>query len=220
MSISKATDQDPSRFVADDDDAEEVLSLCDMPLFGDADVYSFSSSSSSSDASVSSSVDEFFEFSPAYDGNSPCGSDRPGPFPGSGSREILFCGKTITYTEARSASNLRTNGCRDESARKSKTGVTKKAKARTVSYMSARCDKWYMLAFGLARFPSEMAMSDIRRRQGKGNRGAVVESGTRKGKEGGVWWMVKAFGRSRREDEGVVDAGAMVKASFGCIPRL
>ncbi|KAI4384027.1 hypothetical protein MLD38_009799 [Melastoma candidum] len=219
MSISKASDQDPSRFVADDED--DVLSLCDMPLYGDADDCSFSSSS---DVTISSSVDEFFEFSPAYGGDRLCGSDRPGPSPRSDSRDVLFCGKLITYSETQPASSIHTNSRREQSARKNKTGATKKARARTVSNTSARCDKWYMLAFGLARFPSEMAMSEIRRRQGKGNQGAVVMSGEggrmKKGKEGGVWWMLKALGRSRREDDGVVSAGAVVKASFGCIPRL
>ncbi|KAI4370650.1 hypothetical protein MLD38_018976 [Melastoma candidum] len=213
MSVSELIHEDPLIFAAADDrDAgEDALSLCDMPLYGDAADRSFSSED------VSTSYrDEFFEFSPLR--------DRPDQIsrfpPASDSGEVMFCGKLIRSAPLPSSPYV---GARMERAvKRNRKGVAKKA--RVMAYSSPRSDKWYMMAFGMARFPSEMALSEIRRRQGKGNLGGGsghrLDSGEMVvgGKKGGSSWgmMMKALGCSRRRDGEAV----VVKASYGCIPGL
>ncbi|KAI3426689.1 Elongation factor 1-alpha [Psidium guajava] len=208
----------------DDDDGDDALSLCNLSLYSDAAHYSFaddvaSPSSSSSSSSSSLDHDDVFEFSSFGDSDSSSHLR-------SDDRSIVFCGKRIPLRE--SPPNAPTSTASPEDKRsplRTGCGSRKSTSRRTRSpTVRRRKCRWYRMAFGLARFPTEMALSEMRTRQsrnamksgscdGSGG-GEIVRSGDEsKGK--GFFGLLKALGLGHRRR-----ADALVKASFGCVPRV
>ncbi|KAI6669133.1 hypothetical protein NL676_004018 [Syzygium grande] len=210
----------------DGGDGDDALSLCDLPLYCDAAGHSFAdnddastSSCSSSCSSSSSDHDDFFEFSSI--GGSESSSDLR-----SDDRSIVFCGKLISRrgsplpppaTPEKKRSQLPAGrGSQKSTSRRTRSPAVRRRKCR-----------WYLMAFGLARFPTEMAMSEMRTRQsrnvekmgscGGGGPGEMVRSGDccGKSKGKGLFGMLKALGLGHRRR-----ADALVKASLGCFPRV
>ncbi|KAL3719019.1 hypothetical protein ACJRO7_004029 [Eucalyptus globulus] len=191
-----------------DDDGEDALSLCNLSLYCDAADNSFAddeaSTSSSSSSSSSSDHDGFFEFSSV--GGSDSSSDL-----GSGDRSIVFCGKLIPPRESP-----------PPAAPEKKKSPSRSTRSPTVRRRKCR---WYLMAFGLARFPTEMAMSEMRTRQSRnaeragscGGAGEVVRSGDcgDESKAKGLFGLLKALGSGHRRR-----AHAFVKASLGCVARV
>ncbi|KAL3719023.1 hypothetical protein ACJRO7_004033 [Eucalyptus globulus] len=203
------------------DDGDDDLSLCNLSLDCDAADYSFAddvaslSSCSSSSSSSSLDHDDFFEFSLTGDSGS------------SDDRSIVFCGKLIpprgspphppppTPATEKKRSPLQTGG----GSQKSTSGRT-----RSPTVRRSKC-RWYLMAFGLARFPTEMALSEMRTRQSRNlekrkscdGGDEIVRSGdcggVSKGK--GLLGLLRALGSGHRRR-----ADALVKASLGCVPRV
>ncbi|XP_030472991.2 uncharacterized protein LOC115690691 [Syzygium oleosum] len=208
----------------DGGDGDDALSLCDLPLYCDAADHSFaddddaSTSSSSSSCSPSSSDhDDFFEFSSI--GGSESSSDLR-----SDDRSIVFCGKLISRRESPPPPPTTTPE-KKRSPLPAGRGSQKSTSRRTRSpAVRRRKCRWYLMAFGLARFPTEMAMSEMRTRQsrnvektGSGSFGGdIVRSGDCSGKSKAkrLFGMLKSLGLGHRRR-----ADALVNASLGCVRR-
>ncbi|KAM7504470.1 hypothetical protein LguiB_003374 [Lonicera macranthoides] len=202
----------------DDTEEEDRLSFCDLPLYGDAAIWEefsgelhhqTSSSSSSSSSSRSEDQQQYFEFF-TEEWNSP-------------DTNIIFCGKLIPYKQV----PLQINSNPSDNSFSSKSNVkgTKFAHkydfpVRKVSMLTspAKKSRWYLLMFGLARFPMDnMELRDMRRRQSRKitkSPGGEKSNGLTRGK-GGLWRMLRALGCS-----GQNHATAAVKAAYGCAPQL
>ncbi|CAK9152224.1 unnamed protein product [Ilex paraguariensis] len=212
--------------VQDDlDEAEETLSLCDLPIYNDSARYedfseqhqNFSSSSSSP-----SDQDCFEFFSEDWIKGSSFSSEK-----------IVFCGKIIPCKEPVSEDTHKkeSNKEREEhkpglfrwtskSLNRSKPSESRKrvsnlryvSSSKTLSspvpekyrYDTHKCskkyDRWYLFMFGLAKFPAEMELRDMRSRKirrkswlfrtsGGGEKGFV---GRRRMK--GLWGLIRALG--------------------------
>ncbi|KAI6669132.1 hypothetical protein NL676_004017 [Syzygium grande] len=207
----------------DDGDDDDALSLCNLSLYCDAADCSFAddvaSTSSSSLSSSSSSLDhdDFFEFSSIGDSDS-------SSYLRSDDRSIVFCGKLIPRRELppnpppppttpeKKRSPLQTG-------RGSQKSTSRTARSPTLRRRKCR---WYRMAFGLARFPTEMALSEMRTRQSRKVKkrgscsGDIVRSSDCGGKSKAkrLFGMLKALGLGHRRR-----ADALVKASLGCVPR-
>ncbi|KAI3426691.1 uncharacterized protein J3R85_009750 [Psidium guajava] len=198
----------------DDDDGEDALSLCNLSLYCDAADDSFADDSSStlpSSSSSSSDHEGFLEFSSFGDSGS--SSDLR-----SDDRHFVFCGKLIPRRV--SPQNLPSTtphrpppederlplqtGC---GSQKSTSG---RAGSQTVR--RGKC-RWYMMAFGLARFPTEMALGEMRTRQSRNaQKKALSDGGGDESKAKGLFGLLKALGLGHRGQ-----ADALVKASLGCV---
>ncbi|OWM70161.1 hypothetical protein CDL15_Pgr026011 [Punica granatum] len=199
-----------------DGEEEETLSLCDLPTYGDEAAEYWEShdnssreSQSSSSSSFSSDEDDYFEFS------SPREALQPD--------NIIFCGKLIPYKKDQSWTPGKARAVNGASAPLEKYAKS----ARKVSGVKPS-SKWYLLAFGLARFPGHMEMRDIKKRQSKrmrssnpiscgskmngSVRGEIVKGDQVKGK--GLWALLRAIRCTSQS------ANSMVKASFGCLPKI
>ncbi|KAI6669131.1 hypothetical protein NL676_004016 [Syzygium grande] len=201
----------------DDDDGDDALSLCNLSLHCEAADDSFADNVASTSSSSSSDHDDFFEFSSA--GDSDASSDVH-----SDDRSIVFCGKLIPRRESppnppptppeKKRSSLLTS-------RRSQKSASRSTRSPTVRRRKCR---WYLMAFGLARFPTEMALSEMRTRQSRNveKRGLryggdkIVRSSDcgGKSKAKGLFGLLKALGSGHRRR-----ADALVKASLGCVPR-
>ncbi|KAF8007263.1 hypothetical protein BT93_K1305 [Corymbia citriodora subsp. variegata] len=204
----------------DDDDGDDALSLCNLSLYCDAADYSFADDDAptSSSSLSSSDHDDFFEFSSIGDSDS--SSDLL-----SDDRRIVFCGKLISHRESpppltpppaeKKISPLPTGrGSQKSASRRTRSPTARRRKCR-----------WYLMAFGLARFPTEMALSEMRTRKSRnveraGSRnggGEVVRSGNCGGKSKGkgLLGLLKALGLGHRRR-----ADALVRASSGSVPRV
>ncbi|KAK9283391.1 hypothetical protein L1049_011633 [Liquidambar formosana] len=85
--------------------------------------------------------------------------------------------------------------------------------------------RWHLLLFGLMRLPTEMELSDIKNRHHRQNpspttmmfrsfdAGEEVTVG-KKSRGKGLWRLIRALGCT------TTHANAVVKASFGCMPRM
>ncbi|KAF8007262.1 hypothetical protein BT93_K1304 [Corymbia citriodora subsp. variegata] len=210
--------QVPDNYDDGDGDGDDALSLCNLSLYCDPADYSFAddvaSTSSCSSSSSSSYHDDFFEFSPIGDSgfsSDVCSDDR----------SIVFCGKLIPRqglppppppppTPEKKRLPLQTGDRSQKStSRRTRLPMARRKKCR-----------WYLMAFGLARFPTEMGLGEMRTRQSrnvekKGScdaRGEIVRSGDCGGrsKGKGLFGLLKALGLGHRRR-----ADALVKASFG-----
>lgn len=225
----------------DFDDAEETLSLCDLPLNSSASDWNYYSKEDHS----SSFDQDFFEFCSENFTASTYPTDN-----------IIFCGKLIPYKGATVAEksqdldittkpkNTKKSSIfpwRSQSCKKSTTTSkhalpvplsenngyatrkftnkddfsTKKA-SLLVSPMKSR---WYLFAFGMARFPVEMELRDIKMRQSKKSPANKLRQETGKEmsngrREKGLWGLLRFLGCKSHH------AHAMVKASFGCMPSV
>ncbi|KAL3719022.1 hypothetical protein ACJRO7_004032 [Eucalyptus globulus] len=208
-----------------DDGDDDALSLCNLSLHCDAADLPFADhvppTSSCSSSSSSSDHDDFFEFS--LNGGSGSSSDLC-----SDDRSIVFCGKFIprrgspphppppppTAPEKKRSSLQTGGGSPKSTSRRTRSPTVRRRKCR-----------WYLMAFGLARFPTEMALGEMRTRQSRNvekrkscNGGSeIVRNGDcgdeTKGR--GLFGLLKALGSGRRRR-----ADALVKASLGCVPRV
>jgi hypothetical protein len=185
------------------DDADDVLSLCDLPLYGgDAvNIEEFSreldhqSSSSSLDTNEDESYFEFFS--------------EEWNFPYKSQTNIVFCGKLIAYKQpqtdlSRSKRLLQRN---------SKSISTKSNDSSYKAVASPTKSRWsYLFMFGLSRFPTGngMELRDMRRRQSRKIKMSSGEkSSSSRGSRSGVWRMIRALGCS-----GQSRATAVVKAAY------
>lgn len=190
---------------------DETLSFCDLPIYGDEAASCREDGDSSSFSSSSfSSTEDFFEFS------SPLKATVP--------ENIMFCGKLIPCKKDPSSDHEKAqtfNGVGVPVERHVKS-------ARKVSGAKpSLSSRWYLLVFGLAKFPGHMEMRDIKKRQNTrkssspasyesdkcgGIRGEIVKGDQVKGK--GIWALLRAIGGSSQR------ANSMVKASLGCVPKI
>ncbi|KAI6669135.1 hypothetical protein NL676_004020 [Syzygium grande] len=223
---------DPAQAPCDDggDDDDDALSLCNLSLYCDAADHSFAddddASTSSSSSSSSSDHDDFFEFSSIGD------SDSSSDLLRSDDRSIVFCGKLIPHRDSPSPPPPPPPHPATPQKKRSplQTGSgSQKSKSRRTRSPTARRRKcrWYLMAFGLARFPTEMALREMRTRQSRnvektgscscGGDGEIVRSGDCGGKSigKGLFGLLKALGLGHRRR-----ADALVKASLGCVPRV
>ncbi|KAI3426690.1 uncharacterized protein J3R85_009749 [Psidium guajava] len=209
-----------------DDDGEDALSLCDLSLYCDASDYSFAdddastSSSSSASSSSSSDPDDFFEFSSIGDSDS--NTD-----PRADDRGIVFCGKLIPRRGSPPYPPPPAPAPEKKRSKPQTGGGSQKSTSRSTRSPTARRRKcrWYLMAFGLARFPTDMALSEMRTRQRRGIQkmgpcgggGETVRSGDSGDKSNGkgLFGLLKALGLGHRRR-----ADALVKASLGCVPRV
>ncbi|XP_061999465.1 uncharacterized protein LOC133716826 [Rosa rugosa] len=245
-------------------EAEETLSLCDLPTYSDSahwDDFSKDYQSSSFDQDE----DNFFEF---------FSEDFTASTYPSGNKDIIFCGKLIPYNkeaphvatvEKKTQKNPEQSNKKYRSSTKkwslfrwrrfrgSKHRVVKPSQVKdaisasatnTISFSASknyrRCDlslgkvsilssnrsksKWYLYMFGMARFPTEMELRDIKSRQsrrspstmfganceasdelmGKGNKGISDSSNRAKG----LWGLLRAIGCSSQHPNAVVKAAS------------
>ncbi|KAK4743132.1 hypothetical protein SAY87_001133 [Trapa incisa] len=201
------------------EDEEETLSFCDLPIYGDEaakywDGYeksegSFSSLSSSS--SSSSLSEDFFRFS------SPRKALEPD--------NIIFCGKLIPYKKDPPSNHEKARTFNGVSAPVEKyvksAGKVSRAKPPSLS------SRWYLLVFGLAKFPGKVEMRDMKKRQNMRKGSSMAPYGSNKcsgaGREiikgdqikgKGIWALLRVIGCSGQS------ANSMVKASLGCVPNI
>ncbi|XP_004308801.1 PREDICTED: uncharacterized protein LOC101301053 [Fragaria vesca subsp. vesca] len=220
-------------------EAEETLSLCDLPTYSDsANWNDFSKDYQSS--SFDRDEDNFFEF---------FSEEFTASTYSTGNKDIIFCGKLIPYNKEApyvAAAEKKTQK-NQEPGNKNLNSSTKKwslfrwRRLRGSKHKShRRCDvplgkvsilssnrsksKWYLFMFGMARFPTEMELRDIKSRQsrrspstmfganseasdelmGKGNKEISDSSNRAKG----LWGLLRAIGcRSQHPN-------AVVKSSF------
>ncbi|KAL0322342.1 UNVERIFIED_CONTAM: hypothetical protein Scaly_2530600 [Sesamum calycinum] len=171
------------------DEADETLSLCDLPLYSDQSVEEWEgdlSSESQGSSSISSSEDDYFEFisqelSPSSTGYPP--------------EHIVFCGKLIPYKQPVDSS-VRDSSKSVES--KKQTDIKKKRgwsifrwkfslskvqrgkfslrvkqgkgcdfpvrKMPILASSSSGKARWYLFLFGISRFSTEVELRDIKSR--------------------------------------------------------
>lgn len=200
----------------DTDQEEDRLSFCDLPLYGDAAIWEEFSrdqlhhqTSSSSSSSLSEDQQQYFEFF-TEEWNNP-------------DTDIIFCGKLIPFKQV--PLQINSNPSNKSFPSKPKGKGTKFAHkydfpVRKVPMLTspAKKSRWYLLMFGLARFPVDnMDLRDMRRRQSRKitkSPGGDKSNGLGRGK-GGLWRMLRALGCS-----GQNHATAAVKAAYGCAPQL
>uniref|UniRef100_A0A2N9EVY6 Uncharacterized protein n=1 Tax=Fagus sylvatica TaxID=28930 RepID=A0A2N9EVY6_FAGSY len=191
-------------------EAEETLSLCDLPIYSDASNWD---DYSKEDQSLSSSDnnDEFFEFFSEELTASTCSTTTIQ------NKNIIFCGKLIPYKELPEKSqNQETNNVNTNKTTPRKVGKVTMLASPTKS-------RWYLYMFGMTRFPTEMELRDIKTRQSRIKSPSMMfrsvecddmvkgnEDESRRGN--GMWRLLRILGCRRQH------VNTVVKASFGCIP--
>ncbi|KAM7504471.1 hypothetical protein LguiB_003375 [Lonicera macranthoides] len=226
---------------ADDTEEEDSLSLCDLPIYGDAlDSEDFSrelhhQTSSSSSHSHSEDQQYFAFFCEEWSKSPTTKSHQP-------DENIFFCGKLIPYKQPpliRYNHNpqhdkvLRWNSKSSEESISSKSNNSKSTSVqfpvrndgkldykfdfsvRKVSMLAPPAkSRWYLFVFGLARFPVEMELRDIRRRQSrksiKSNDKSYINRGT-----GGLWRIIRSLGCG-----GQRHSNASVEAAYSYAPQV
>ncbi|GLT88900.1 hypothetical protein SLE2022_069080 [Rubroshorea leprosula] len=204
------------------DEAEETLSLCEF-VRNSTDGGDRYCNDFTEEQKISSSDQDFFEF--FGEGFTPSTYHT--------ADNIIFCGKLIPCEEPAVVTEKPQDprkGCKQQkskkigrifSGKKSKSEGEKRDKfdfsVKEVSVLATPVkSRWYLFAFGVGRFPTEMELKDMKMRQKRKSRAAMMsrsDSGVeavkdkrRTGK--GLWRLLKLLGRVRR-------ASAVVKASFG-----
>ncbi|KAI8539838.1 hypothetical protein RHMOL_Rhmol09G0214200 [Rhododendron molle] len=192
----------------DQDDTEETLSFCDLPIYSSESADWENSSKedkslSSSSTSSSSSDQDLFEFFSEEWSNS---STYP-------IQNIVFCGKLIIpFKEPELISTDTTHNLEWKSPKKPRKRLANKAAKnggkngfcvrKVFIFGSPAKWRWNLLACGLgARFPTEMKLSDIRSRQRKRSPPAPLFFGgghKNGGKGKGLWAMIKSLGGRHR----------------------
>lgn len=223
-------------------EAEETLSLCDLPIYSDASNWD---DYSKEDQSLSSSDnnDEFFEFFSEELTASTCSTTTIQ------NKNIIFCGKLIPYKELPEKSqNQETNNVNTKQNHTKKgffrwkslsfNKTRSSSKGLKVYETSKSCDfsvgkvtmlasptksRWYLYMFGMTRFPTEMELRDIKTRQNRIKSPSMMFRSVEcddmvKGNEdesrrgNGMWRLLRILGCRRQH------VNTVVKASFGCIP--
>ncbi|KAF7131498.1 hypothetical protein RHSIM_Rhsim09G0153700 [Rhododendron simsii] len=189
----------------DEDETEETLSFCDIPIYSSESADWENSSKedqslSSSSTSSSSSDQDLFEFF----------SEEWSNFSTYPVQNIVFCGKLIIpFKEPELISTDTTHNLERKSPQKPiKKLANKAAKSggkngfcvRKVLFLGSPAKwRWNLLACGLgARFPTEMELSDIRSRQRKRSQPVPLFLGgggdKKVGGGKGLWAMIKSLG--------------------------
>ncbi|KAL2549571.1 uncharacterized protein Fot_11101 [Forsythia ovata] len=203
-----------------DDDAEDTLSLCDLPMYSDTCAECETQSSSS----LSSSEQDHFEFF--------SGEFDP-PITNISPQNIIFCGKLIPYKQpvpvkesnldVESNQNRGGAGCSRDICSKNGTknscvnkNVNKFHVKRDAGYefgvqkmsilTSSEKAKWYTFLFGITRFSTEIELRDMKNRQSRRRRHTRPSSpifinytscddkvSVAKNKGMGLWGFIKAL---------------------------
>ncbi|XP_059669168.1 uncharacterized protein LOC132314309 [Cornus florida] len=247
----------------DHEEAEETLSLCDLPIYsGAAESENFSKEYQSS--SFSSSDQDYFEFF-SEEWSTPTTT-----YP-LDNKNVVFCGKLIPYKQPVSihTHNLETTKHKNPKRRglfrwqsgsfnKAKTDPCNQKNESKLFYVSSSSSKsfssspvsekytygsgkygvsvrrvsgapapaakcrWYLFMFGFARFPTEMELGDMRNRQYRRGPSTMFRSDSGGEKASGGWRRWKGLrGLIRALSMGGSNrANTVVKASFGCMPRV
>ncbi|GLT70095.1 hypothetical protein SLA2020_421940 [Shorea laevis] len=203
------------------DEAEETLSLCEF-VRNSTDGGDQYRSDFTEEQKISSSDQDFFEF--FREGFTPSTNHT--------ADNIIFCGKLIPDGEPAVVTEKTQDprkGCEQQKSKKFGRIFSGKSKSRgeksdkydfsvkEVSVLATPVkSRWYLFAFGVGRFPTEMELKDMKMRQNRKSRAAMksrsdsgveaVKDKKRTGK--GLWRLLKLLGRVRR-------ANAVVKVSFG-----
>ncbi|KAI3734787.1 hypothetical protein L6452_14266 [Arctium lappa] len=227
-------DQNPNHTMQDnlDDESEETVSLCDLPIYGYNTVYS------TSDSEDTMKADETFEFfSEDWVKNDKDSNFFP-------PKDIVFCGNLIPPKQPISRNTPEFKKLRDHGSNKvdpnysgggknrefaklismnkgRNHGVEREPK-RVFPVSGSKKSRWYNYGVGLAGIPTEMELSAIRSRQNQHRKNRLEGTHGGGGKEGGGFRRGKGLGRLIRDlscnDQN--QANSMVKESLVCIPRL
>lgn len=220
--------------VDDTEELEDSLSFCDLPIYGDAENFSrelHHQSTSSSSSSQSEDQQYFAFFCQEWSKTPTTKSDE----------NIFFCGKLIPYKQPplihynhnpQYDKVLRWNSMSSEESISSKPNNSKCTSLQFPIRNDGKLDKfdfpvrrvsmlappaksrWYLFMFGLARFPVEMELRDIRRRQSRKSIKSNDKSDINRGK-GGLWRMIRALGCG-----GHHHSNAATKAAYSCAPQV
>jgi len=199
-------------------EAEEALSLCDLPIYSnDANWEDYSK-----EEQRLSPDNDFFEFfSEDF--------STASTFSATASKNIIFCGKLIPYRELPDQTETKKGGFlrwKSLSFNKKKGSSNCDFSVGKVSVLApATKSRWYLFLFGMAGLPTEMELRDIKIRQSRlrSQSSMTVEcdemvkgsNARRRGK--GLWRLLSILlgctGSTHRTN-------AVVKAPGGCIPHV
>ncbi|KAK1419621.1 hypothetical protein QVD17_28841 [Tagetes erecta] len=211
-----------------DDESEETVSLCDLPIYG----YEIQHTTTSSESSMKE--EENFEF---YTQEWLKNNQDLNLFPNKG---IIFGGNLIlpkkpisrttkdtkkndlasTQHDLDSCSSPKHESFKFISMHKHDHASTKRLLIPASASMKSR---WYYYGFGLAGIPTEMELSGIRNRQNRHRkRHPIGAQGGGPKEEGGGLRQGKGLGTLIRDMicDGHTQANSMVKASLVYIPRV
>ncbi|KAM0042721.1 hypothetical protein Hdeb2414_s0010g00333101 [Helianthus debilis subsp. tardiflorus] len=210
-----------------DDELEETVSLCDLPVYGDDMNYSSTASEDSM------KHDESFEFFNQEWLKNNFFSNN----------DIVFCGNLILPKKPLSRNTLETRKYDHESSKddqdscssrntefaklmsmnKGRNQGGKHDTKRVFPASGSMKSRWYYYGFGLAGIPAEMDMSAIKSRQNRHRKSrSVSEQGVGGKEESGGFRQGKRWGRLIRElsCDGQTQADSMVKSSLVYVPRV
>lgn len=214
-----------------DNELEETMSLCDLPIFG------YDTNCSTTDSEDSMKCDESFEFfCEEWLRNDKDSNFFP-------NKDIEFCGNLIlpkqpisiktedfkkndhgaTKVDLDSSLGRRSEFGKLMSMNKGRNHVSGQEKKRVFPTSASLKSRWYYNGFGLARVPVEMDLSAIKSRQNRHrkNLSSGGQGGSGKEESGGFWYG-KGLGRLIRDlsCDGQTQANSMVKASLVYLPRV
>lgn len=202
-----------------EEEEEDALSLCDLPIHsGVSEWEKFSESQSSSSASSSSSgKSEFFEFF-SEEWNKPARSNLP-------PEKIIFCGKEIPPKDPLPDNDekCRKSKTRRKSSRKDCDGEPAESKVLALRESEPPPSplwrsRWFLFLFGMdGRFPKQMDLKDMKNRQSRKTPSSPLQAPEYRGGNR-LRWMIRTL--SCGDSDGQVHAQAIVKASIGCIAQM
>lgn len=215
-------------------EAEEALSLCDLPIYSDESNWE---DYSKEEQRLSSSDSDFFEF--FSEDFSTAASTTPNK------NDIIFCGKLmIPYKELPDPEKAHDEN--DPKQNQTKKGFLR---WKSLSFSKKKgdsfsdCDfsvgkatvlapptksRWYLFLFGIGRLPTEMELRDIKTRQSRLRSQSkmvipfpsvecdeMVKGGARRPRGNWLWrLLIKVLACSSST---TLQTNAVVKASAGCI---
>lgn len=226
----ESTEESP--IIHDADEAEETMSLCDLPIYSDSADWGRDCGSTSSSTS---SDGDFFEFFSEDFSAQPCPA-----------KDIIFCGKLIPCKEQpiccpqiheidsnkqqirkkRSFFKWRSLSLGSKSKKSRPEGGDMQEKcdlsARRVSILTSPAkSRWHLFMFGLMRFPTEMELRDIKNRQVRRHPETMFRSfsgqeemSLQRKRAKGFWGMLRALGCNTHQTDSVANV------SLSCIPRV
>lgn len=225
-----------------DDQLEETLSLCDLPMYSHEGEKEYSAASQGSNSLWTSDHDQDgFEFF----------SEELNSFP---PENIIFCGKLITSKKPISENPIQVENKQQGSRKwrfrrlfrwkfnssKKSPGVKSKKqhilqnrygvpykKVSVLTSSSSGKSRWYLFLFGITRFPTEMELRDLKNRQSRRHRREPSpamfqlkhrdeKTNVRRNSCRGLWGLIKAL--SCGGGGGIHQTNAVVAAPLSCIP--
>ncbi|CAH9119024.1 unnamed protein product [Cuscuta europaea] len=182
----------------EEDEEEETLSLCDLPIYSSSSSSDWEKFSSQSSVSSSSTLpsDHFFEFfSEEWSSNK---SNLP-------PEQIVFFGKLIIpqvgiVPEKDNGKRVKSKQRNGSSSSSKNDGDSSKVvgmreSAESLSPPRFWRSRWFLFFFGMGGLPKEMELRELRIRQSR--REMPSPSSSHGGREKGLWWVIKALSCGR-----------------------